>query len=158
MSDSTTLLDLLTALQTGKDDTVNALFDAMSTAALFGRRASTTTGLTWGYYGGRYDSNTVANGTLTLTASTTNYVVADRATGAVSVSLASTNWDNNDDYIRCYKIVTGVSTVTSYEDHRQTLRASGGGGSGSPSLPLVEFDYSSEFESVEFGPSEDEYT
>ena len=71
----------------------------------------------WGYYGGRYSGNTVANGTITLTASTTNYVVAERATGVVSNSTATTNW-NNGAYARCYIIVTGASTITSYEDHR----------------------------------------
>ena len=88
---------------------------------LYGRHASTCTGLTWGYYGGRFDSTAIANGTLSLTLNSTCYIVASRVDGAVSFSIASTNWDDTDNYIRCYKVVTGASTVTSYEDHRQAI-------------------------------------
>lgn len=118
MSDSTQNLDQITATAIQREATANALHDAGSPATLYGRRASTCTGLTWGYYGGRYGGTAVANGTVALTASTTNYVVANRSTGAVSVSTATTNWNDSTNYARAYKIVTGTGTVTSYEDHR----------------------------------------
>jgi len=122
MANSTTNLDTISQSQASKEVTANALFDAGSPATLYGRRASTTSGLTWGYYGGyalvRGVLTSIANGTLSLTASTTNYVVAARATGAVSVSTATTNWNDTANYQRLYSIVTGTATVTSYTDYR----------------------------------------
>lgn len=128
MSDSTTMLDLINEAQAGKATSANDLFDAASPAMLYGRRASATAGLTWGYYGGRTAGVLVSNGTVSLTASATNYVVANLTTGAVSVATTTTNWDNDTDYRRLYKIVTGSAAVVSYEDHRE---ASGNGGGSS---------------------------
>lgn len=68
----------------------NTNLAAVFPGALFGRRgAPYTTGLTFAYYGGilRVDGTDVAiaNGTVTLTGSTTNYVEATRA-GVVSAN------------------------------------------------------------------------
>ena len=114
MSNSTTLLDTISSTQANKEVVVNALVDAESPAALWGRHDSTSSGLTWGYYGGPYGGNAIANGTLTLTASTTNYVYADNVTGAVSVNTTGVPTGK----IPLYTIVTGTSTVTSYTDNR----------------------------------------
>jgi hypothetical protein len=113
MSNSTTLLDTLTSNQSSKEVTANALFDAGSPATLWGRRASTCSGLTWGYYGG-YFNGSIANGTVLLTASTTNYLQAHESTGAVSVN--TTGFTTGK--IPLYEIVTGTATVTSYTDRR----------------------------------------
>ncbi len=118
MADSTSNLDLISAAQASKEVTANELFNAGSPATLFARRNTTTTALTWGYYGGRFGGSSIANGTLTLTASATNYIVVHRGTLAVSVSTATTNWDDTGVYGRVYSVVTGASTVTSYQDHR----------------------------------------
>jgi len=123
VANSTTNLDQLVQSQASKEVTANALWDAMSQAATYGRRASTTSGLTWGFYGGRViltgaeQTTAIANGTVTLTASATNRVVALKATGVVSTSTGITNWDSTD-YWRLYEVVTGTATVTSYTDHR----------------------------------------
>ena len=99
--------------------TANAYFDAASPATLFGRRQSTTSGLTWGYYGGRWLVDgvlqAIANGTVTLTASTVNYVESTRA-GVVSKN--TTGWTPGS--IPLYYIVTGASSVTTYTDIRVT--------------------------------------
>src|SRR5690554_4476598 len=98
--------------------------------------APTSSGLTWGYYGGEVvrtsDGATVqiANGTLTLTPSSTNYIVAEQATGAVSVSTSDTNWNNAADYWRLYSVVTGTATVTSWTDVRAPAQYQGGGSGG----------------------------
>jgi hypothetical protein len=118
MADSTTNLDAIAVGQADKEDTANELFDAASPAMLYGRHASECSGLIWGYYGGRYLSLPIDNDTLTLTAASTLYIVAARVDGVVSFSASSVNWDLETDYIRLYKVVTGASTVTSYEDHR----------------------------------------
>lgn len=123
MSDSTSLLALIAASQSQKEVTANALFNASSPATLYGLNTSATSALTWAYYGGRWNSAAIANGTIALTASATNYIVALRSTGAVSVSADTTNWDNEANYMRLYLVVTGTATVTSYQDHRQAYRA-----------------------------------
>lgn len=109
---------------------VNELFDAASPAMLYGRDARTASALNWGYIGGRYGSALIASGVLLLPPSATNYVVADRSTGAVSTSVSDANWNNSASYLRLYRVDTGTATVIGYEDHRQAIGASGGGGGG----------------------------
>lgn len=108
---------------------VNENFDTLSHQAVYGKNQETTTGLTWGHYGGRWGGFSVADGTLSLTASSANYVVVAIATGVISVSTASTNWDNATDYVRVYKITTGTTSVSSVEDHRVGPRGVHGGSS-----------------------------
>ncbi|KVS76090.1 hypothetical protein WK44_25110 [Burkholderia ubonensis] len=108
----------------------NGLYDAMSPASLWGRRMMTTGGLTWGYYGGNFVDNTgtshaIANGTLTLTASATNYIYANATTGAVSVN--TTGFPAGS--VPLYSVITGTSTATSYSDLR-SYQPSAIGGAG----------------------------
>lgn len=124
MSGSSTNLDLLYAGQAGKEISVNALLDAASPATIFGRRASTCAGLTWGYYGGTMlvdgALTAIANGTLTLTASQTNYIQATRS-GVVS----SNTTGFTAGAIPLYTAITGASSVTSYTDHRAWVQPAG---------------------------------
>jgi len=117
MSNSTATFDAITQAQAGKEVTANAFFDAASPATTFGRRQSTTSGLTWGYYGGTISVDGVltqiANGTLALTASLTNYVETTRA-GVVSKNTTGFTAGS----IPLYQIVAGASTITSYTDYR----------------------------------------
>ena len=119
MSNSTTLLDTISSAQSGKEITANALFDAASPAMIFGRRASTTAGLTWGYYGGAYliagVPTLMGNGSIVLTASATNYLEVDSA-GVVSINTSGFTVGR----IRLYQILAGASSVTSYSDLRVT--------------------------------------
>lgn len=117
MSDSTPIFDALTVGQYSKELTVNALVDAASPALIFGRRQSTCSGLTWGYYGGTIAVDgtraQIANGTLSLTASATNYIESNRA-GVVSKNTSAFTagmWP-------LYSVTTGAATVTSYTDYR----------------------------------------
>jgi hypothetical protein len=128
MSDSTSVLAslLLTSNQAAKEAAANNLFNAASPSMLYALNPATTTGLTFGYIGGRFDGTSISNGTVTLTASNTNYIVASRSTGAVSVSTATTNWDDRANYARLYKVVAGGSAITSYEDHRQAVGLNSG--------------------------------
>lgn len=135
MANSTTNIDTIISSQASKEVTANAYFDAASPATTYGRRASTSSGLTWGYYGGNVVKSDgalaqIANGTLTLTASATSYIVAAKATGAVSAATTTTNWDNATDYWRLYSVVCGASTVTSWSDVRAIGQYTGGGGGG----------------------------
>lgn len=127
MANSTSNIDTIVQSQAQKEVTANAFFDAASQAATFARRASTSTGLTWGYYGGNFTKPDgtmvqVANGTLTLTASATNYITVLRSTGVVYCAITTTAWDDVYNYLRLYSVVTGTATVTSYTDSRELGR------------------------------------
>lgn len=125
----------LAAAQVNAEVVVNENFETLEHQSVYGKKHTTTTGLTWGVYGGRWGGNSVSDGTVSLTASNTNYLVVARATGVLSSSTTSTNWDNTTDYARVYKITTGTSSVSAVEDHRVgpfgvhgQSDASGGGG------------------------------
>lgn len=140
MSDSTTHLDAISVSQSSKEVTANALFDAMSQNALFGRRASTTSVLTWGYYGGKYRKAdgtilSVANGTIALTDSATNYIL--ETDGVVSkVTAAPDGWPGPllDDAspasetgaTALYAVVCSGGAVTSYTDYRTLAKGATG--------------------------------
>ncbi|OJA81055.1 hypothetical protein, partial [Burkholderia ubonensis] len=131
MGNSTVQLDQISSTQANKEVTANALFDAASPGSLWGRHASATSGLTWGYYGGNFVDNTgtahaISNGTLTLTASATNYIYADKTTGAVSAN--TTGFPAGQ--VPLYSVVTNASTATSYLDYRSYQPSATGGGAG----------------------------
>lgn len=131
MSHSTTLLDLLAASQAQKEVTAISLFDAASPAMLFGRRASTTAALTWGYYGGTVlvagVPTQIDNGTVALAASATNYVEATSA-GVVSANTSGFTAGRTP----LYTVVTGAASVTSYIDQRTV-----GGSAGTPAKRIA---------------------
>lgn len=118
MASSTSNIDKITTSQASKEVTANAYFDAASAAALYAYRESTSSGLTWGYYGGVVRvsgvATVIANGTIALTASASNYIEADSATGAVSKNTSGFTAGR----IPLYTVVAGASTPTSWTDHR----------------------------------------
>ncbi len=139
MADSTPLLVQMAAAADNREIVFNGDVDALSPSGLYGRNYLTCTGLVFGYFGGYFNGVEVPNGTVTATASNTNYVVAHRTTGVVSISTATTNRDNTTTYLYLYELVAGVSSITSYKDKRQALGASlTGGGAGTAST--LDFD------------------
>jgi hypothetical protein len=130
-SSSTTNLDQILANQSQKEVTANALFDATSRATGFGRRASGCTGLTWAYYGATVDvagtPTIIANGTITLTASTTNYLYATSSGTVTKTTSTPSGWPGPlaSSAVALYSIVTGTNTVTSYTDYRLASGATG---------------------------------
>lgn len=122
MANSTTNIDNVIQSQSSKEITINAYFDAASPATVYGRRGATSSGLTWGYYGGNIiltpgSVSVITNGTIALTASTTNYIEADQTTGAVSENTSGFT----PGAVKLYSVVTGSSTVTSWTDYRCAL-------------------------------------
>lgn len=111
-------LQQLSASQASPEVIINENFEALDHVGVFGKAHATSTGLTWGYNGGRWGGTAITAGTVTLTNATTNYVVMLRSSGAVSVSTATTNWNNTALYARLYKLTTAGSVVTATEDHR----------------------------------------
>lgn len=121
-------LQQLSSSQASPEVPINENADALAPAAAFGRKATTTAGLTWGYYGGviLVDGvpTVIADGTVALTASTTNYISVSRA-GVVSKSTTRTVAD-----CPLYSVVTGTASITSYVDERTPsamVREMGGG-------------------------------
>lgn len=114
--DSTNTLPQVSQSASQREVVVNDLFAAAVT--IFGRNGSTSVGLVWGYLGGRMNGTSVANGTVTATASTVCYVVVHRTTLVTSISTSNTNWNNTATYGRAYLLTPGSATVPTYEDHR----------------------------------------
>lgn len=132
MADSTTNLDTIVQGSGSQDVQANALYDAASPATLYGRRNASTTGLTFGYFGGNVTKadgtqTTAANGSLSLTASNTNYITALKESGAVYCNTTTTAWNDTANYWRLYSVVAGASTITSYTDEREIGRMTGVG-------------------------------
>jgi hypothetical protein len=111
----TTTLQQLTASQANKEVAVNRNFETLSPSGMYGKKQSTTTGLTLGYYGGHIASSVIADGTVALTNAATNYVVAHRTTGAVTAATNTTNWDATSTYGRLFKATTAGSVITALE-------------------------------------------
>lgn len=124
--------------QANPEVVINRNSQTLEHQAVYGQRQSAHSGLTWGYYGGRWGGFSVADGTLTLTDAATNYVVVEIATGTISTSTSNTNWNNDTDYARVYRIVTASGVVTNNGSSDFDYRAgpggvhggSGGGGGG----------------------------
>ena len=118
MADSSSNIDGIINGSGSQDLVANAFFDADSPAAIYGRRASTSSGLNWGFYGGKIllagVITSIANGSITLSASTTNYIEAHPDTGGVSKNTTGFT----PGYLPLYTVVAGAATVTSYIDQR----------------------------------------
>jgi hypothetical protein len=144
MSGSTTNLDLIQQSQAQKEVTANNLFDAASPALFLGRRASTTSGLTWGFYGGAYENGAttsqLSNGTVNLTANTTNYVEFNPSTGLVTANTSGFTLGRR----KMYQLVCGSATVSSYID----VRIQGGGGGAVVDYGIT---YSTTYKNASFG-------
>ncbi|MBP0714805.1 hypothetical protein ABXK61_15975 [Burkholderia sola] len=128
-------IDQISSTQANKELTMNALTDAASPAMIWGRHASATFGLTWGYYGGRFVDSTgtahaIANGAITLGASTTTYIYADNVTGAVSSNMTGFPAGK----VPLYSVVTGASAISSWLDYRSYQPSAVGSGSGGMGL------------------------
>jgi hypothetical protein len=118
MSSSTTNLDTISSSQEDKEGTANEMFDALSPPSLYGRRASTTTGVTWGFYGGGVmisgSLSSIVNSTVALTASAVNYLEVTPSTGLLTkVTSAFTPGK-----IPIYTVNVGASSILTYTDHR----------------------------------------
>jgi hypothetical protein len=114
-------LTFLTSGQLQPEVTVNSDLSILDSlllgAAAFGNNPATTTGLTYGYFGASIYSNganvALANGTVALTASATNYV---QRTALGGVSVNTTGFTVG--LIPMAQVVTGASSITSITDKR----------------------------------------
>ena len=118
MSDSSTPFGTISTGQGNQTAKANALLDAMAPIAVFAKKAATTTGLTLGLHGGKITVNGVvtvlADTTVALTASTTNYLEASPATGVVTKQTTT----YTPGYWRIGRAVTDASAITTWYDDR----------------------------------------
>lgn len=118
MADSTTPFGTIANGQGNQTSKANALWDAVSPTAIYGAKAATTSDLTLGYHGGKISVNgvvtVIADGTLALTSSVTNYVEANPSTGAVSKNTSA----YTPGYWRIGRAVTGTVSITTWYDDR----------------------------------------
>ncbi len=116
--------------QASAEVVANRNFETLEHQSVYGQRQSAHSGLTWGYYGGRWGGFSVADGTLTLS-NATNYVVVQRSDGVISTATTTTNWNDTTNYARVYQITATGGAVTAVQDHRAGPNGAHGGGSGS---------------------------
>ena len=118
MSDSSTPFGTIAIGQGDQSTKANALFDASAPVAIYAKKYATTSGMALGYHGGKISVNgvvtVIADGTVTLSSSTTNYVEANPLTGAVTKNATAYTpglW-------RIGRAVTGASSITTWYDDR----------------------------------------
>lgn len=158
--DRVTWLDELLAAQASPEVTANDLMRATSPTMLGARRQSTTSGLTWGWYGGRIyvdgaavDVGSTSHvGTTSLTNNATNYLEISRA-GAISANTTGYSAD------KCplYTITTSSSIVVEYLDHRdfgQLAAFFAGRGYGRGSLAMADANQTLAFSKAILGQLE----
>lgn len=111
-------MQTISSSQASAEVPINENFAGLQHQEVYAKKPTTSTGLTWGYWGGRWGGILISDGTLALTGSATNYIVQLRSSGALSVSTSATNWNNPALYARVYKLTTSSTAVTATEDHR----------------------------------------
>lgn len=107
-----TVPQTIAADQANKEVPILEDLSALAHMGVYGYRADGSSGLTFCYHGGRWGGFSIASSTVSLSASTTNYIVVNRSTGAVSVSTSTTNWNDSTGYARVYRVTTDGSGVT----------------------------------------------
>lgn len=118
MSDSTPNLTQMSAATAARDVVFNSMVDALSPSANFGRDGLNCSALTWAVFGTprlyiNAAATVKANFTLSLTASSTRYVMVDRSFAGTEIGTAF-----DPAKLALYKVVTGASAVSGHEDHR----------------------------------------
>lgn len=146
-----TVPQTITASQANKETPLQEDIRASCHQTVYAYREATSSGLTFGYHGGRWGPYSVAAGTLALTASNTNHIVVLRSNGVISVSTSTTNWDNSTDYARVYRVTTDGSGITNLYGSDFDYRGGPGGVHGS--LPDAASD---EIYSVDGSPGSDD--
>ena len=112
---------------------INGNFDAASPSMLFGRNSLTCIDLTFGWIGGRHFSVRYENGTVAVPANSTRYLVKRKDdNGDPALFSGTSQWNNTTDYYRLFKLVSGPTSISNVEDHRDGW-LTGGGGSGTGS-------------------------
>lgn len=119
----TIAIDQVLTSQAQKEVVVNGLFNAARPSLAFGIKQSATVGLSLGIYGGvmlvAAARTEIADQTITLTASATNWLYLTSAGVLTKVTAAPTGWPDISSpagAIALYKLTVGANTVTSIDE------------------------------------------
>jgi hypothetical protein len=116
--------------QSNAEVVVNDNAKSAGPVLMYAKHPPSCSALVWGVYGGDWQGSTIGtlysttqtyHTTVSLTDASTNYVVANRSTGAVSTSTANTNWNNTGTYGRLQIVTTAGGVVTAMADWRFQL-------------------------------------
>lgn len=136
--DSTVALDTIQQSQSGHDIAANNIFKALSPAALFGIRQSTSSGLTLVLYGGVFDVSgtptVLADQTVTLTPSAINYIYVTSAGVVTKTTSIPSGWPGPlaAGARALYQLTVGASTITGGSNYRVGLGVAGAIGTTGP--------------------------
>ena len=118
-----TTLTQVSDTQSNKAATVNDIFEAVSSAGLFGVKQALVAGLTFAYFGGKFWDGTtfqdVPDATLALTANATNYIEAQSAPAGSPTEYVSKNITAfTAGAIPLYIALTNATGITALTDYR----------------------------------------
>lgn len=104
----------LSTNQDQKEVLINENFQALTQASAFGWRIQGSSGLVFGYWGGNYQNASgvlfsISDGTITLTASSTNYVYLNPTTGVIANSTTTPSTG----MVRLAKVTTNATSIVS---------------------------------------------
>lgn len=119
---------------------VNSALDVYAWGEVYAVDPTEAQLLTFYYLGGRWGGFPIADGDVALTDDAENYIVVARATGVLSVSTSTTNWNNPSAYARVYHITTLDGERDEVRDYRAGaggVHGGGSGGGGGGSAPLI---------------------
>lgn len=118
MSDLSTPFGTISQGSSNQTTKANALFDAVSQAAVYGLNGTTTSALVLGLHGGKVVCHgvvtTIADYADTLTVSSTNYIEANPDTGAISKNTTG----YTPGYVKIGRATTSTSAITNWLDDR----------------------------------------
>lgn len=98
---------------------VNENNDALGQPWTFAQRPAGHTGLSVGIGGGPYtEAITISDQTVACADNDDTYIVANRATGVLSASTGTTNWNDSSTYGRVAIVAFAGGLLTSYRDFR----------------------------------------
>lgn len=123
MADKNSRLNLIEAQQAKKEQSANALFNAMSNSAFGGLNVYASSGLVWGIYGGAVGGAIIPNTTVTLTDNATNYISFNSSTNSFTVNTSAF------DGARCYQVTTSGGIAKDWIDYRPNPLSGSGGSS-----------------------------
>lgn len=110
-------LDQVASIQ--HDVTINQLANSLAKGTLFGIKTRQTVGLRLTLYGGTFPTSAgpvrLADASINVTASTTNYIYADTSGVVSKVTVAPTGWPGPMDtgYMALYQLTVGADAITS---------------------------------------------
>lgn len=124
MADFSTNIPQIAVNQAAKETAINGLIDAASVSTYFGRNYNASSALTWGYLGGIIlvdgTPTRIANGTLSLINSATNYIEIDRS-GTISFNTSGFTAGRTP----LYQVTASGGVVTTWLDLRYPLIPTG---------------------------------